>query len=451
MARILCMHTGLTGILNASLELMNRLEQMGHEVSCASPQPVRKQVETYGFNFIPLAPINFDPAPKVPEFSGPLRKPKRLLHKYSRIKQRQAIALDNLGMKGFLEKVQTYQPDLVIVDIELHEHIMTLVSRSYQVLLLSQWFSTWDGKGLPPIQSDIIPGKGFKGSSLGLWLSWKGIIVKRWITFLKKKLISGYTDRRTILQKYAREVKFPLKFIRKNYWPGPFSYEGLPIISMTEEALEFPHKKTVDLTYVGPMVYAGRFDETLPQSLSEVFDLKQKQNKSLIYCSVSTYSVGDLTFLKKVIEAVRNQLDWLLVLSLGGKLDKSAFNDLPENVYLFSSVPQLQVLRNADLSINHGGIHTINECLYNKVPMLIYSGKRSDQNGCAARVNYHGVGVMADKDGDSHSQIRSKIHRLITSNDSLSIYNQMKKRSQYLQVLEHVLKQINVMENKHVN
>ena len=409
MARILCMHTGLTGILNASLELMSRLQALGHEVTCASPQAVGEQVKTYGFDYLQLPPVNYDLAPELPAFGGALRKLKRLFYKFRHMKSRRAEALTNLGMDQFLEQVKAFAPDLVVTDIELHEQIMTLVSHQYKVLLLSQWFSTWDGKGLPPIQSAAIPGQAFSGSAIGLWLSWRKVHLRRWYMFFKKKLTSGYNDRRTVLQAYARQVGFPLSYIRKNYWPGPFSYEVLPVISMTEEALEFPHQKREGLSYVGPMVYPERLKADLSPDLEAVFQHKKEENKSLIYCSVSTYSVGDVAFLKKVVEAVRGEANWLLIVSLGTRIDPSAFNDLPENAYLFDSVPQLRVLKEADLSINHGGIHTINECLFCQVPMLVYSGKTSDQNGCAARVHYHGLGLMADKDADDALTIRQKI------------------------------------------
>ncbi len=92
-----------------------------------------------------------------------------------------------------------------------------------------------------------------------------------------------------------------------------------------------------------------------------------------------------MTFVKKLIEAVKDNEDLLLFIGLGGMLEQTSFAPIPDNVILKSSMPQLFLLSNADCSINHGGIHTINECIHYAVPMLIYSGKKYDQNGCAAR------------------------------------------------------------------
>ena len=43
MAKIICITTGLTGILNASFELVARLQQAGYEVCYASPKNVAEK------------------------------------------------------------------------------------------------------------------------------------------------------------------------------------------------------------------------------------------------------------------------------------------------------------------------------------------------------------------------------------------------------------------------
>lgn len=428
MAKILCMTSGLTGILNASFELVNRLEVLGHKVVSASPKTVGEKVRAQGFTYLQLDPINFDPAPSVPDYSGPTKKVKRLVHKLSHVKSRRQKAIDALGMENFLDKIKDARPQLVIVDIELHEHIMTLVSSGFNVLLLSQWFSTWDSPGLPSIQSETIPGNGFSGSKLGMRLNWMVVRRERWFIFFKKKLNTVYTDRRSILQAYAEKTGFHSYYIQKNYWPGPFTYDRLPVISMTAEGLDFPHDKRPALTYLGPMVYEGRKEPNAgPDAegqLKGLWNEKQKNGTRLIYCSVSTFKAGDTAFLKRVITAAEGLPDYILIISLGGMLGSSEFEKLPSNVYAFEKVPQLDVLKHADLSINHGGIHTINECIHFGVPMLVYSGKRSDQNGCAARVQHHGIGIMADKDLDTPEDIKRKIEQTLNAS---SIRNRLAK------------------------
>jgi UDP:flavonoid glycosyltransferase YjiC (YdhE family) len=370
---------------------------------------VKDEVEKQGFKFLQLDEINFEPAPSISN-KGKLS---RFIHKLINYKKRREVAIDSLGMQQFMKQIEKLDADLFIVDIELHEHIMTLIKSDKKVLLLSQWFSTWKRKGLPPILEDTIPGIGFNGSNLGFQLAWKRVELKRWKIFFKKKINSVWTDRRSVLQAYAKKIGFSKKYIPENYWPGPFSYDLLPVISMTQKELDFPHDIRPNMEYVGAMVYGGRIEQAHGNEI-DYSELKNEGSK-LIYCSVSTFKGGDIRFLKKLIKALEDKSNLNLVISLGGLISKEELGNLPNNVFVYTKVNQLRILELADLSINHGGIHTINECIHFKVPMLIYSGKRSDQSGCAARVHFHGVGLMADKDLDSSEEMLMKIEEVLSS------------------------------------
>jgi len=414
MAHIICITSGLRGILYASFGMLRQLEQRGHQITYACPKEVGDIVTANGFPYLQLPPTNFFPAPDLPAFSS---KWKRLLYKFRYAKRLQKQAVTNLGMDVFGEKIDELNPDLLLIDVELHEHLMTAIAKNRPTILLSQWFSLWNRKGLPPLLEDTIPGKGWRGSELGIRWAWWKIQVQRKLIFLKTKIRTGGTNRRSVLRLYAKSIGFPVKYIKENYWPGPFTYSELPVLSMTLEELEFPHDKRPNLYYVGLMIDTQRVelqqDKQVESQLKNIYKKVENNQKSLIYCSVSSFKKGDESFIRRLINAIEGQKDWILVLSLGGLLEKNNFKDLPTNVFAFSWIPQIQVLANANCSINHGGIHTINECVHFQVPMLIYSGKRSDQNGCAARVAYHGLGIMADKDVDDSQTIQIKIKEIL--------------------------------------
>lgn len=418
MAKIVVITSGLTGILHASFELVARLEAVGHEVIYACPKSVGEKVKAQGFEYVQLPTVNYFPEPKLPVVIGKFQKIKRLCFKWKHKESRQKVAIASLKMEEFEKTIEKLNPDLWILDVELHEHIMTLVARKKRVLLLSQWFSLWHRKGLPPLLHDTIPGEKWRGSRIGLAWSWWKIKRQRWWIFWKQKIRSGGTNRRSTLQQYAQKIGFPKRYILENYWPGPFVYGELPVINMTAWELEFPHDIRPNSFYVGPMVFENRVDiqtnQEVDKRLEAIFKEKTEAGKSLIYCSVSTYKEGDKSFLKKIVAAVSERKDWILILGLGGMLETDFLQPMPENVHAFGWIPQLNVLAKADLSINHGGIHTINECVHFGVPMLVYSGKRSDQNGCAARVHFHKIGVMADKDLDNEKTIAKKINLVLT-------------------------------------
>ena len=443
--------------MNASLQMLHCLELMGHEVVAASPRDVSTKVKNYGFSYQQLSMINFDPAPKTPDYKGRGKRVRGLVHRMMNFKSRRAEAIRRLGMEQFQAALKKIKPDLIIIDVELHEHIMTAYSQGYKLVLLSQWFSIWNRRRLPPIQSDILPGEGFWGSELGMRLSWWLIILKRWKIFLQKKITTWYTDRRSILQHYAKQIGFPLNYIRENFWPGPFVYDALPVMSMTAEELEFPHHQRPNHVYLGPMIYEPRISEVDDASTIRLHEvLSSKGDRKLIYCSVSSFSKGDAQFVKRVIEAVSHREDWILVVSKSGTMNLPS-TDLASNIFIFDWINQLLILSHADCSINHGGIHTINECLHFCVPMLVYSGKRSDQNGCAARVTFHGIGIRADKDADDVAQIQQKISEVLYSS---TYYENIEKLNQSIaqntnqkleQTIQHILQQEGTEGNNVVN
>jgi len=418
MAKIICATSGLTGILNASFELVARLENAGHTVIYTSPKSIGEKIRRQGIPFVQLPEIKTNEEEKLPPFKGRLRQVKRWRYKFENATERRQKALAAIEPIAFEKLIEEEQPDLLIIDIELHEYIFKASGRKLPTLLLSQWFSLWNRPGLPYLLHDTIPGKGWRGQRWAIYFSWQWIKMKRWLTFSKQQFLSVGTDRRSSLLALAKKESFPTQLIKENYWPGPFTYDQLPVLSMTNKEMEFPHPLRPNLHYIGAMVCESRKETPLEEKekskLRAALQYKSTNAAALIYCSVSTLHPGDHHFIKKIIAAVSTQKKWMLIIGLGGLIEQSSFQGLPDNVFAFKRVPQLQILKAAACSINHGGIHTINECIHFKVPMLIYSGKRSDQNGCAARVDFHQLGLMADKDLDGPKEITNKITAVLT-------------------------------------
>lgn len=415
MGHIFIVTTGLTGILNASFEMARRLQLAGHEVTLGAPRPIGDRVVAEGFNFEEFPFINTDPAPPLPATAGKLR---RMWLRFINQKQRRAAALENYRPYAFKETVLRLNPDLLLIDIELHEYIFAVCGIDREFVLLSQWYSTWRQPGLPYLLTNVIPGVGEEGTPTAIDAHWEMVKQQRSKMFRKMAARSFGTDRRSVLLRIARENAFYSEYIKENWWPGVFSYAELPVITMTPFEMEFPHEPRPGLHYVGPMVHEGRKEKTAVsqrgKDIEQLLAETKASHAKLILCTLSTMKSGDTGFLWRLFDAVATRPDWQLMVGLGGKLDPVTLGGIPENVHTFSYVPQLRVLREADLSINHAGIHTIHECIHFGVPMLIYSGKQSDQPGCAARVHYQGIGVMADKDEDNTTTIRGNIDRVLT-------------------------------------
>jgi len=413
MAHILLITTGLRGILHAGFEVIARLEAAGHRVTYACPRERREEVETQGFAYEQLPEVLSQPINRMPDFT---KRSQRIFYSITHFKKRRKDALADLKINNITNTLRRLQPDLLLIDTELHEYIITSKSLDYQVIILSAWFTMWEAEGVPPLQSNIIPNKNNRADIRRLWQQTRR---ERRKMVWRQKIRSFFANRGSILEMHARQAGFPIRELLRYQWPAPFGYRTLPVLSMTAWELEFPHTPRPNLHYIGPMVYAQRKDtKTTAQTkerLQRIFEEKRQNGQALIYCSFTTMRASDNAFVQKIIEAVAERPDWVLIMGHGGIISDESPKNTPGNIHIFNWIPQLYVLEHADCSINHGGIHTINECIHFRVPMLVYSGQKSDQDGCAARVAYHQVGISADKNKDDVPTIRRNIEAVLSN------------------------------------
>jgi len=133
-------------------------------------------------------------------------------------------------------------------------------------------------------------------------------------------------------------------------------------------------------------------------------------NTKLIYgtsgSQVQDYEFRAREFFKNLIAMMSTQgMDqYKLVLAVGDKLlPRLNFeygvgtdsNSLPSNVQLFDWVSQLDILDQADAVFMHGGLATIKESIWEKVPIVIVPHGK-DQLDNALRIRRTGVGVVSD-------------------------------------------------------
>lgn len=370
MARILCLSDGMTSVVYTVLELARRLAADGHVVTFAGTPERRELAERLALGFL--------------ELSGS----------------------DSQAMAGFAQVLRDLTPDLVLIDGEMHEHIVVSAGSGVRTVLLNTFCSIWRRPGLPPPHTLIRPGVGWRGSRLGLWLHWT---VLRW----RKRLRSAGRNRISRLRRLAKEYDFNLDAeADASQWLIPFTYRNLPALSLHALEFDFPHEPPEHVRYVGPMVLRDRGVE--PTDESERLDALLRQRgtgRKLIYAAFgSTFTAGP-DLVRRLAKAAEEK-PWDVVVSLGGT-DPSPFGDLPSNVQVFRWVPQLRVLEHADVAVTHGGINTIDECVLHGVPMLVYCGFETDMAGNTARVVHHGLGLAGDP-SDGAPEIRGHVERLLS-------------------------------------
>ena len=419
MAHIVYITKGLSSYLNTAYELARRLALAGHRVTFVSPKDVATRVEDQGFPFVRLEP--FGPATDDAEHQrlSTLRYRQKLRHFRAWRRAERRVWQAGFEHAGVEQQIHRLNPDLLLLDIELHELIIRLGAGPVPVVLLTVWFSIWKRAGIPPLHEAIIP-DGRLVNRLKVEHAWLLFRIQKKLRVLKEKVLRLGFDRIAYLKALARHKKFPFgKAVELNQWLIPVSYRTFPVFSLNARELEFPHIPPSHLYYVGPMIHTSRNEPQTGTPTGVILEAllarhRDDRGRTLIYCSLGSFWALDQSFLQEVIKAFADHPTWDLVLALGKKLEVDDLGPLPENVYAFDWVPQLKVLEQADAAITHGGISTINECIYYRVPMVVYSTKHVDQNGCAARVAHHGLGIMADKDRDKAPDIRRNVAAILT-------------------------------------
>ncbi|MGD1805291.1 nucleotide disphospho-sugar-binding domain-containing protein [Dapis sp. BLCC M126] len=421
MAHIVCITGGLTGIFNASISLVKQLEKAGHRVTYASPKDWSDLTNQYNIPFVQLDSWIFEWK----------EQPLSRWQKFRQLGERRNQAIKALGVENFAETMKELNPDLLLIDMEMHPHIMTAVVNDLPVALLCQFLSIWKRGNLPPIHTDIIPGEGWRGKWFGIEWTWLRYGWTKWREYQHERWQKMGVDQISVLRCYAKKIGYPFqeRFGFKQSLV-PYPHKGLPILCFNGLELDFYHDPPSSMYYIGPMVWENRqeskIEQNTYQTLERIFEKRRLTGNSLIYCGCSSFNRINTKFLRQIIDAVSSCPQWDLVVGLGSQLDFDKLGSLPSNVYVLSWAPQTQILKHADCAIINAGINTINECIYFGVPMLVYSLKRYDQNGNAARIAYHQLGIVGDMKQDNVSEIRNYIQTLLTEKSYQTQVNRMR-------------------------
>ena len=131
--------------------------------------------------------------------------------------------------------------------------------------------------------------------------------------------------------------------------------------------------------FIGPSVY-DRKEEDFPAL-----------TKPVIYISIGTILKGGENFFRACLEAFEKE-KVTVVLSVGN-FDISRLKHIPENFVIRNRVPQIAVLKQADLFITHGGMNSVSEAMVHGVPMVVIPFV-SDQPVNARQVEKMGLGKV---------------------------------------------------------
>ena len=170
-----------------------------------------------------------------------------------------------------------------------------------------------------------------------------------------------------------------------------------------------PHSESFDNTYkfVGPSIF--------DRHELENFKIENINNKKLIFISLGTIENKNKEFYEDCFEALGVRNDLNVIMSIGKRIDIKELGKIPENFNVYNYVPQLEVLKQVDLFITHGGMNSLSEGLYNNLPLIVVP-QFGDQALVAKRVEELGAGI-ALMDNINSGSINEAVDKIL-SNDS---------------------------------
>ena len=182
--------------------------------------------------------------------------------------------------------------------------------------------------------------------------------------------------------------------------------------------------------------YANDFDEETYQFVGAsigdrgevAFDFS-KMSETIIYISLGTLLNTSIKFFKTCIEAFGNQ-PVSVIMSIGKTIKQEQLGKLPDNVFAYPYVPQLEILQKASLFITHGGMNSVNESIYYGCPMLVIP-MGNDQPRVAQQVKDLHLGKTLAHKGLTAKQLRDSAYSVLQDSS-------YKKKLEEFQNLSHL-------------
>lgn len=145
----------------------------------------------------------------------------------------------------------------------------------------------------------------------------------------------------------------------------PDVFGGLPprALALVPRAMQ-PNADRVDeqrITFVGPCP-GERADQGTWQ--------RPEGAEVVVLVSLGSSYTDQPGFYRECVEAFGGREGWHLVLQVGRRIDLDSLGDLPEGVEVHRWVPQLAILRQADLFVTHAGMGGSSEGLLTATPMI---------------------------------------------------------------------------------
>ncbi len=321
------------------------------------------------------------------------------------------------GMQTVEQLMADTKPDVVFLDDTLGHYYPCLAGKA-KVIQLSTKLSPRRHPFIPPLNSFYVPQRALMDSLITKAQWWGHIRRRRLNGWLQSLVFNGRSDAE-FQRRYERQKGVVWTVVRDENMAFYDAVAGLPALVLAPKSLEFENTPTAPKEHY---LYTPHLRNEQPyvsaeyvQWMERVIYRKQVNKTRLVYVALGTLSLGQAERAYKLLTNITHALggdDTIDVLMATGGLDLSC-STVAANVYCLPAIPQLDVLKHADLMITHGGLGSVKECLAAGVPMLVYPlNTQVDQPGNSARVVHKGLGLRG-KINESSTRIRRKVYTLL--------------------------------------
>ncbi|HEX9062911.1 MAG TPA: macrolide family glycosyltransferase [Clostridia bacterium] len=185
--------------------------------------------------------------------------------------------------------------------------------------------------------------------------------------------------------------------------------------------------------FVGPSI-AERKEES-------DFSLDELEKDTVVYISMGTINNKYPDFYRKCIEAFKKE-NFKAVMSVGNKTDIASIGEIPDNFIVRNYVPQLEVLKRADIFISHGGLNSVSEALYYGVPVIAIP-QANDQPMVTRQITALGAGIGLKMEEVTVEVLRDSARDMLSKSSfrksSIEIGNSFKKGGGYKVAVDYIL------------
>ena len=394
------------------------LEDAGYEVYFAGAEFFHQYVSSHGFKFKELKSVPFGLG-----FERWVRTIKKEKYIYwSALRDRITDSLYSERDVELYWMLEDVQPSFIFIDsrqatdfIILYRH---LKDRKIKVAITHAMLPADVGPDRPPLNTDVYPTD--RDAVKKAVRRMKHIQLKT--RLLKKFVQLGYDDK-FLIKRRLKKNAIPTRYISSTPGLLNFSVRNVDEFIFAPREFDFPNLTIASHQhYIGFMTNETYNDKSEPvygNAWPYISHLRERKNLKLIFCSFGTIEPSSseviFSFIKKLANVTTRQ-NYILVVAVKAKQEDVDKLTAKGNIYIFNFVPQLQVLKHADLFITHGGLNSIREAVYAEVPMLLYPiHPEYDPVGNAARIAYHQLGLRGYAATDTEDDIGKKIKTLLSN------------------------------------